>query len=308
MAAPFPIDPHLTAIAIAYRNASLIADSVLPRVPVGKSEFKWWEYDLADGFTLPNTSVGRTSQPNQVEFSADEKTASTSDYALDAPVPQSDIDNAPKNYDPLGRAAEQVSDLIELDREVRTARTVFSANTYSASNKENVAAAAQWDKPDSKPIRSIVTALDKMIMRPNVAILGRATATALRMNPSIVKSYNGSTGDDGMVPLQFLRDLLELDEILVGSAFVNIARPGQKPQLQRTWANHAAFIYRNKLANTQAGVTFGLTAQFGNRISSSIPDQDMGMRGGQRVRVGESVKELIVAPDVGYFFQNAVAG
>ncbi|UUE75979.1 hypothetical protein [Pectobacterium aroidearum] len=100
MAAPFPIDPHLTSIAIAYRNGSLIADSVLPRVPVGKSEFKWWEYDLADGFTLPNTSVGRTSQPNQVEFNATEETSSTSDYALDSPVPQSDIDNAPKNYDP----------------------------------------------------------------------------------------------------------------------------------------------------------------------------------------------------------------
>ncbi|UUE71098.1 phage capsid protein [Pectobacterium aroidearum] len=308
MAAPFPIDPHLTSIAIAYRNGSLIADSVLPRVPVGKSEFKWWEYDLADGFTLPNTSVGRTSQPNQVEFNATEETSSTSDYALDSPVPQSDIDNAPKNYDPLGRAAEQVSDLIELDREVRTARTVFSANTYSASNKETVATAAQWDKADSKPVRSIVTALDKMIMRPNVAIFGRSTATALRMNPSVVKAYNGSTGDDGMVPLQFLRDLLELEEILVGSAFVNIARPGQKPQLQRTWANHAAFIYRNKLANTQGGVTFGLTAQFGTRISGSIPDSDMGMRGGQRVRVGESVKELVIAPDVGYFFQNAVAG
>ncbi|KHS86519.1 phage capsid protein [Pectobacterium carotovorum] len=307
MAAPFPIDPHLTAIAIAYRNASLIADSVLPRVPVGKSEFKWWEYDLADGFTLPNTNVGRTSQPNQVEFNAKEETSSTSDYALDAPVPQSDIDNAPQNYDPLGRATEQVSDLIELDREVRTARVVFSAATYPAGNKEVVAAADRWDEATSKPIKKIVTALDKMIMRPNVAILGRATATALRMNPSIVRAYNGTAGEDGMVPLQFLRDLLELDDILVGSAFVNIARPGQKPQLQRTWANHAAFIYRNKLANTQVGVTFGITAQFGNRISGSIPDKDMGMRGGQRVRVGESVKELIVASDVGYFFQNAVA-
>ena len=34
--APFPIDPELTAIAIAYRNGRMIADEVLPRVPVGK--------------------------------------------------------------------------------------------------------------------------------------------------------------------------------------------------------------------------------------------------------------------------------
>ncbi|KNE88004.1 hypothetical protein PSTG_18602, partial [Puccinia striiformis f. sp. tritici PST-78] len=105
------------AIAIAYRNTSMIADEVLPRVPVGKAEFKWWEYDLGQGFTVPNTNVGRTSQPNQVEFDAEEKTSSTNDYGLDAPVPQSDIDNAPANYDPLGRAAERTTDLILLDRE-----------------------------------------------------------------------------------------------------------------------------------------------------------------------------------------------
>ena len=118
---------------------------------------------------------------------------------------------------------------------------------------------------------------------------------------------HGTLGEDGLVPLDFLRGLLELDEIVVGSAFVNIARPGQKPVLVRAWANHAAFIYRNLLADTQGGVTFGFTAQFGSRVSGSIPDPDMGMRGGQRVRVGESVRELIVAQDCGYFFQNAVS-
>lgn len=305
--APFPIDPHLTAIAIGYRNLSLIADSVLPRVPVSKAEFKWWKFDLGQGFTVPTTNVGRTSQPNQIEFDAEEVTSSTNDYALDAPVPQSDVDNAPANYDPLGHAAERVSDIILLDREVRTSKEVFNAANYPVGNKDNVAAADQWDNAASKPIKKIVAALDKMIMRPNVAVLGRATATALRQNPSIVKAYNGTQGDDGMVPLEYIRQLLELDEIIVGSAFVNIARPGQKPVLVRAWANHAAFIYRNLLADTQGGVTFGFTAQSGSRVANSIADPDIGMRGGQRVRVGESVRELIVAGDCGYFFQNAVS-
>ncbi len=39
MPAPFPINPALMAIAIAYHNAQMIADEVLPRVPVGKQEF-----------------------------------------------------------------------------------------------------------------------------------------------------------------------------------------------------------------------------------------------------------------------------
>ena len=33
----------------------------------------------------------------------------------------------------------------------------------------------------------------------------------------------------------------------------------------------------------------------------------MGLRGSERVRVGESLKEVISAPALGYYFQNAVA-
>ena len=104
MPAPFPIDPHLTGIAIAYHNEGLIADSVLPRVSVGKESFKYQEYNLADNFTLPDTRVGRKSEPNQVEFGSTEKTASTEDYGLDDLIPYSDIANASENQDPEGHS------------------------------------------------------------------------------------------------------------------------------------------------------------------------------------------------------------
>ena len=59
MQRPYPNDPRLTGIAIAFRNGALIADRVMPRVPVGKSTFKWNEYDFAEGITVPVTIVGR---------------------------------------------------------------------------------------------------------------------------------------------------------------------------------------------------------------------------------------------------------
>ena len=111
--ANFPVNPVLTAIAIAYRNRRMIADDVLPRTDVGKQEFKYLQHDLGEGFTVPKTIVGRTSRPNQVEFSATELTASTEDHALDAPVPVVDAKNAPANYDPDGRAVEQTINLID---------------------------------------------------------------------------------------------------------------------------------------------------------------------------------------------------
>ena len=65
--APFVIQPHLTAIAIAYQNGRMIADAVLPRVPVPGSTFKYTVYDKRDTFTIPDTKVGRTSRPNEVD-------------------------------------------------------------------------------------------------------------------------------------------------------------------------------------------------------------------------------------------------
>ncbi len=38
-----------------------------------------------------------------------------------------------------------------------------------------------------------------------------------------------------------------------------------------------------------------------------MPEPKVGLRGAQRVRAGESVRELIVASDVGFLWRDAVA-
>jgi hypothetical protein len=73
------------------------------------------------------------------------------------------------------------------------------------------------------------------------------------------------------------------------------------------WGKDASLIFVNPLAESTTDMSFGVTAQWGVRIAATIEDEDIGLRGGTKVRVGESVKELILANDTGYFFQNAVA-
>jgi hypothetical protein len=309
--APFPIVPYLTAIAIAYRNKRLIADDVLPRTPVGAQEFKYFKLAIENGFTVPDTRVGRTSQPNKVEFTGEEVADSTRDHALDDPVPNADIENARSNPalgDPLGKSTEYLTDLIALDREVRVAAKVFDPNNYGANNKDSLTDDEYFDDfTNSDPIGVLQAALDSMIMRGNKLVMGRAVASALVRHPKIVKAFNGTAGDSGIVPLAFLASLFELDQVLIGEGWVNVARKGQPPDLQRVWGNSLALIYGNPLATTQNGTTFGFSAQWGSRIAGSIPDQDIGMRGGVRVRVGESLAEVITAPDLGYLITDVLA-
>ncbi len=305
--APFPIQPHLTAIAIAYRNRRLIADQVMPRVPVGKQEFKYLKHAMAEGFTIPDTKVGRRSKPGEVTFSATDVTASTVDYGLDAPIPQADIDNAPPNHDPRAKAVEQVTNLIELDREVRVANVMFNAHNYAVANKDQLSGTDQFSHADSHPIKLLTEVMDSMLMRPTAAVIGRPAFSYLAQHPDVVKAFHGNSGDAGIVPAAFIAQLLELEELIVGEAFVNTARKGQAAVMARCWGKHMAFMYRDKLADASSGTTFALTAQFGGRVAGSIHDPDIGLRGGERVRVGESVAELITAPDLGYLLQDVVA-
>ena len=305
MKRPFPIDPVRTAIAIAYRNNRLIADFVLPRVPVGAESFKWWKYDKAERLALVEDSVSRKGLTNEVEFNASEQTDSTEDHGLQDGVPQSDIDNAPEGYDPLDHATEGLADLILLNREVRAAQTLF--NPANHGTKKSLANAEKFDNKDADLLSFLLEQLDLPLMRPTALTIGRAEFTQLRTNRSMVAAMHGNSGDRGSLTVQQVAELLELENVFVGEARMNIAKKGKAPEIKRAWSGHAAFTYLDGQADTSNGrMTWGITAQHGDRFAGQWYDKDIGLRGGEVVRVGESVKELVVAPDCGLLLQDVL--
>jgi hypothetical protein len=318
MQAPFPIQSRLTGITLTYKNGKAIADSVLPRIGVPSPTFKYQQWTREEGFNLPNTRIGRKGKPDTVDFSATETETSVFDEALDAPIPYQDIEVAKANgggLDPKARAVEEVTDLLALRREYRTAALVFGAGNYPAANKATLAGNDQWNwygdavNPASDPIGTILAAFDTMLVRPNKGVIGRAVATKLQQHPRIAKAFNANSGDSGVVPLSFIAKVLELDELLVGDGWYNTAAKGQAAALGRVWGKFAAFLHINPQVQspTSGGVTFGFTGEWGNRVAGEIDDPDIGMRGGTRIRVGESVREVIAASDAGYLFSAAVA-
>lgn len=307
---PFPIQPELTAVAIAYKNSKLIADGVFPYLSVGSRTFKYLKHTAAESFTIPDTAVGRKSAPNQIEFSATEVQDSVADKGLDDPIPQDDIEAArAAGYDPIARGTEGIMDLVLLDREKRSADLAFDANQYAAANKVTLSGTSQWsDFTNSNPVSDVLGGLDACIMRPNVLVIGRAAWTKLIQHPKIAKAVLGNAGDVTIANRLQIAALFELDEILVGEGWLNTAKKGQAASYARVWGKHAALIYRDPLALSGGQrPTFGFTARFGSRIAGSSPDKNIGLRGGEMVRAGESVKELICANDLGYFIKDAVA-
>lgn len=311
--APFPIDPVLTGIALDYpltMERPPIADIIFPRMnpPLAKEEFKYHKFRLAEGMTIPDTRVGRKSMPNEVEFGFDEVTDSTLDYALDDVVPDADFANAPPGYDPRDTAARKLTDLILLDREVRAAALAFAAATYPSGNKVTLSGTTQWSHASSTPIAAINDALLVPVIRPNTLVVSEATWAKLSTHAEIVSAVLGNDGTKGIATPEQVARLFRLNQVVIGTAVRNTAVKGQTLTRGSIWGKHAALIYRNPIAaGTKDQVTFGFTAQFGTRVAGSIPETKVGMRGAVRVRVGESVKEVVACNDVAYFFENAVA-
>ncbi|TVO53852.1 phage capsid protein [Denitromonas halophila] len=309
---PIPVNPQLTAVALAYRNQNLIQDLVLPRVDA-HDEFFWHKHQKDAAFSVPDTKLGRKSEANEVEFTATRMDDSTQDYGLKDKVPLSDMRKAEgTNIDPLATATENLTRLVTLDRERRVAGMVFNAANYATGNKVVLSGTSQWsDYSNSNPLSAILTKMDGMIMRPNALTIGQAVWTILRQHPKIVEAVKGTgAGSDaqGMISREQLAALLEIDNIYVGQAFINGAKKGQAMTLSRTWGKHCALIYQEPVSSTANATTFGFTAQSGDglRVRSWF-DEKVGSDGAEVVQVVDTVKEVITADDLGYFFENAVA-
>lgn len=311
----FPVNPELTAIAIGYRNrdVDLIADRVLPRVTTAK-RFNYRRYPAGEAYTLPSTRVGRKSDPTMVDFSGTDTPDECIDYALDDMIPNDEqeawnsMPKAPGAVSPMAKSTSLLTGLILLDREVRVANTVFAQATYPSTNRTVLSGTSQWsDFTNSNPLDAMLSALDIPLFRPNLVVLGQATWTKVRQHPRVIQAVYGTAQTGGAISREQMAALLEVREVVVGAGFVNTARRGQTPTFSRVWGRHAAMLYVSEEQAAADQPTFGFTAQWGSRIAGSIPAPRSGLRGGEIIRVGESVKEVIAAADSGYYFENAVA-
>jgi hypothetical protein len=319
---PFAVDPILTSIAIGYRNPAqaMIADEVLPRMPVGAEKFAWTEYPLEDAFNTPDARVGRRGRVQQLEFGGTEKTDEVEDFGLESPLPYSDIDAAAEArarkvsiFDPEGHASMMLADAIANIREVRVAGLVHNLNTYAAARRLTLAGSDQFsDYVNSDPIGVIKAGCEgTLVYPPNTMVIGRAVWSKLSSHPKIVNAVKGNLTNAGIITKDQFREMFAdygIQKVLVGDAQYNTAKPGQAATLARAWGKHIALLFINPIASPSpnGGITFGLTAQYGTKIAGRIEDKNIGLQGGVNVRVGERVKEVVVAKDTGYFIQNAV--
>ena len=303
------VDQFLTNMSVKYMNEELIADKVLPIVSVNKRSNKYPVYRKRDGFRLVDASIGPKSQANEMDWEVGSDNYSVNDYALADYVPLEDIDNADVPLMPRADTNDIINEWLRLGREVRVAKLIFNGGTYPDGNKKDLSAATQWGADGDNPIDDVQTAVERCFMRANKLVFGHEAWIKFRALPEVLDAVKSSSrmqdNPGGLATRMEIAELFEVDEVLVGRAWVDNGKRGKAADFKRAWANHMAALHVRAGAGLRT-VTFGKSFMEQTYMTQTMIDLKRGVKGAEYIKVGYNCDEKIVAADLGYFLENVV--
>jgi hypothetical protein len=165
----------------------------------------------------------------------------------------------------------------------------------------------QFDNPESDPLAYLLDKMEEGIVRPNRMVISQKAWTKLRTHPKIVKAAHGNSGDSGAASKQAVADLLEIQEIIVGAAFINTVKAGKEPVIERCWGNNVALHYYEPVSDAQDGLAWGMTFQSGERYAEISRNNELSLKGGYDVKAGAYWAETVTAKGAGMLLQNVIS-
>ncbi len=313
----------MAGVSIAYRNSEYIADRVFPvidgvdpRAKITKYLKGGWFRDEA-GVRAPGTRAKRgTPRTGSVSLAtveyafASEVTDEDRRFskAKGAPVIQPDID-----------AVEFATDKVDLKKERRVAE-VITTGTWADGNVGGEDAEGLWSPADAtntfladiaKGRKAIRAAIGK---DPNKLVIDNSTYEALKECPAILDKIKYT--ERGVLTVDLLAAILDLDEVLVGKAIYSDAEEtaaGDDFNAVDIWTVNAGkgmgflFYSPNKLGlkTVSAGVQARIAYENGQARRTSTwreaaEHQDV-------YEVAEETDITAIANEAGYLFKDTYA-
>lgn len=303
-----PIGEQQTGLVIAYKNSRLIADDVMPVKTLDGPEltFKYFRRALGDAFGNQDTKVGRTSAPNVVHFSGEDVAGLAAAYGLQTPVPYEDLSQVKNKERYINTALEALMDRVLLDREVRVAGIVQNAANYTSEHVKVCSASERIGAQGSNIFELLMDMIESALVRPNVLGMSSKVFYKLRTDKSVINAIWPTNNGSGVATREQIAQLFEVDKIIVGQSRVNTNKNPKSPNLTPCWGNHIWGHYQEDLSDLKDGLTWGMTAQIGDRYAEVIEDKNMGLKGGEIIKAGFYQSEVVTAPGAGILVKNVV--
>jgi hypothetical protein len=302
------IDAALSNIAIAYSNASYIADTLFP--PVGVDKQSDYYYTWAKDFWFRNHVERRG--PGGVYPEAG-LTLSTTQYycqnrGLSFPIPNETIRNQDAAIDIERTGAEFLADQFALDREIALAAKIFGASAWGSSTA--LTGTTQWsDYENSNPLSDVATAVQTVMKatgrKPNVCVMGQEVFDKASRHPDLLDIYKYTT--QGILNEAEVARAFRVDKIIVGSSVYNSSPEGITFSGSFIWGKNCVFMYvaaAPGLRVPSAGYTF-LWDQNGFTVPVRRVEDEWRNRIG--LLADSAFDQKVTASDCGYEITTVVA-
>lgn len=311
---PEPIDLHvdsvLSEMSVKYKNEAFIWRDAMPVVRVRKRSDKYVVYNKEDSYRLYDDTISPKSMPNEVDWGVSMGNYSVKDHALGEWLPQETIDNADNPMEPDIDTNEFLNLMLDVVQEKRVADLVFDATTYPSGNKVQLSGTAQWSGSADDPIGDILTAIESTFIRANTLMFGQEAWQVFRKLPEVLDAVKGSTRfqdtPGGIATTSEVASILEVERVLVGRARYISTNEGQTATFTKLWGKHCTALYVEPKPGVKS-ITFGVTFTETPRQTMRDFDPKRGVKGTHFIKVSWNSDEKVIAPELGYFIEDAVA-
>lgn len=317
------IDNALTNISVAYMQdaSNFIADKVFPQIGVQKQSDVYFIYDRDDFFRDEAQERAKGTESAGGDYDIDQSPPYFArKYAFHQDVNEEDRVNADDPLKPNEDATEFVSHKLLIKRETLWASKYFQTGIWAkeiqgVASSPSAGQTLQWDNPASDPITTITNENTAMAERTgykaNTLVLSPYVMNALKNHPDILDRIKYT--QKGIVALDLLASLFEVDNVYVPWAIQNTAIKGKTGAYSFIMGKHALLMYVEKnpgIKKPSAGYIFSWTGlkgagAFGNRVVR-IPMPWLGMDT-ERVEGEMAFDMKVIGADLGTFFKDIVS-
>jgi hypothetical protein len=234
----------LQNVSVQYRNKSYIGDRVFPIIDTANPKAKITKYLKGAWFRNEAALRAAGARAKRGSFPTTEVSLSTKEYAFAKEITDEDrknaaLPNAPA-LKPEQDAIEFCSDKIDLYKEIMIAQLIKDT-TWIDGNAAGEDANGLWAASGSNTFLVDIMTGQKAIqgatgMKANVLLLDYGTFMSLKQESTILEKIKYT--QRGVLTIDLLAALLELDEVLVGEALVNVSKEtkaGTEWSAQKIW-------------------------------------------------------------------------
>lgn len=238
------VDKILTNISVGYKNEAFIADQIFKAVPADKQSDKYPVFGK-EAFRLHQDFRAPGTEANEINYTYSDDQYYCSGHALRHPIPDETVANNDGIVDLEAQGTTLLTEGVLLNKEVDAAAKVCTSGNYDSNLVYG--SVTKWsDYTNSNPITDVEAAKKQMHsmsgVRPNTLVLSDPVLSTLRFHPKLLAVIQYV--QRGIVTLDLLKAVFEVDNILIGSALKSSAQNvAQADVLGYVWGKNAALLY-----------------------------------------------------------------